>query len=112
MARYQGPDGRRHHAPHTFASKTDAQRWLDAVGVNIDRGHWLNPVTGDVTLLAYAEGWIIERRGKGGRPLAPRTIETYRHSLRRHIAPTLGTLPLVRSRHRSSGPGTPPYRSA
>ena len=28
QASYVGPDGRRHYAPHTFASKTFAQGWL------------------------------------------------------------------------------------
>src|SRR5207344_909557 len=81
QARYRGPDEREHTAPSTFASKTDAGRWLSGVETDIARGSWLAPDAAGVKLATYARAWIAERRVRG-RPLATRTRETYEHSLK------------------------------
>jgi integrase len=89
QARYPGPDGCLRTAPTTFESRGDASRFLSAVETDMQRGFWNDPTTGDSTLRAYAAAWLAERRVKG-HPLAPRTVDTYRHSLDMWILPFLG----------------------
>jgi hypothetical protein len=84
QARYTGPDGVRHLAPGTFATKTDALVWLDVKAAEIARGEWLDPDAGRVPLGGYAAKWIAER------PLGRRTEEKYDRLLRLHIEPELG----------------------
>ena len=93
QARYPGPDGRLRTAPDTFESRPDAARFLSAIETDMQRGLWSDPKTGDTTLRVYAEAWLAERRVRG-RALAPRTVDTYRHSLDMWIFPFLGEMPL------------------
>jgi integrase len=95
QARYPGPDGRDRAAPSTFATKTDAARFLAAVEVDMGRGVWLDPLRSGVTLREYSQAWLAERTVRGRR-LAVRTRETYQHSLDRWVLPALGSLPLDR----------------
>ena len=95
QARYPGPDGRDRSAPSTFATKTDAARFLAAVEVDMGRGVWLDPLRSGVTLREYSQAWLAERTVRG-RPLAVRTRETYLNSLDRWVLPALGGLPLDR----------------
>jgi integrase len=89
QVRYRGPDGRMRSAPETFARKVEAQRYLTLVEAQIARGEWTDPERARITLEAYADRWIAERPG-----LRPRTVELYRWLLRRHVAPSLGGVPL------------------
>lgn len=114
QARYAGPDGRDRSAPTTFASKTDAARFLAATEVDMARGAWLDPHRTVVRLREYSHSWLAERTVRG-RPLAVRTRETYRHSLDRWVLPTLGDLTLdritpavVRTWHAKTSAGTGP----
>jgi Phage integrase, N-terminal SAM-like domain len=93
QARYPGRDGRLRTAPDTFESRPDAARFLAAVETDMQRGLWSDPKTGDTTLRVYADAWLAERRVRS-RPLAPRTVDTYRHSLDMWILPFLGEMPL------------------
>src|SRR4051795_9656869 len=93
QARYPGPDGRMRTAPDTFESRADAGRFLAAVETDMQRGLWSDPKNGDTTLRVYADAWLAERRVRG-HPLAPRTVDTYRHSLDMWILPFLGDMPL------------------
>src|SRR3954471_19232219 len=93
QARYPGPDGRMRTAPDTFESRADAGRFLSAVETDMQRGLWSDPKSGDTTLRVYADAWLAERRVRG-HALAPRTVDTYRHSLDMWILPFLGDLPL------------------
>src|SRR4051794_9922055 len=95
QARYPGPDGRDRSAPTTFATKTDAARFLAATEVDMARGAWLDPDRSGVRLREYSQSWLAERTVRG-RPLATRTRETYQHSLDRWVLPSLGDLPLDR----------------
>ncbi len=95
QARYPGPDGKDRTAPNTFATKTDAARFLTATEVDMARGTWLDPTRSGVTLREYSQAWLAQRSVRG-RPLAIRTRETYQHSLDRWVLPTLGALPLDR----------------
>ncbi|SCG19225.1 Site-specific recombinase XerD [Micromonospora echinofusca] len=84
QARYLGPDGIDRPAPHTFASKTDADRWLTAIEADMIRGTWRNPNLGRVALGSYLAEWIDHRPG-----LRPRTLDLYRWLHRKYIEPTL-----------------------
>lgn len=115
QARYPDACGVMIAAPQTFATKTDAARYLAAVETDMARGNWFDPRAGQQWLSDYAKSWLDARRVKG-RPLAPRTRELYRWQLDRHILPALGRVELrhldataVRTWHATlagpSGPG-------
>lgn len=89
QARYRGPDGKLRPAPHTFARKSDAARWLSLKEAEITRGDWINPDTANVSFSAYADQWITDRI------LKARTHELYRGLLRNHLAPTFGAIALA-----------------
>jgi integrase len=93
QARYYPPDGKRRTSPELFLTKADASRWLAKVETEISRGQWNDPTAAAALLRGYAEAWLTQRTVKG-KPLAPRTVETYRHSLDAHILPVLGDLRL------------------
>ena len=90
QASYLGPDGRRHNAPTTFQTRGDAEVYLATVQTKIIEKRWKPaPEVEDVlTLAAYAEPWLADRR------LRPRTRALYRSLLDRRILPTLGDKPL------------------
>lgn len=85
QARYQTPDGTDRAAPRTFATKSEAARWLSLVEGELARGRWIDESRGQTPLQSYAERWVGERPN-----LRPKTIELYRSLLRRHILPGLG----------------------
>jgi hypothetical protein len=85
QARYRGPDGIDRPAPRTFASKTDAERWLIRVEAEIIRDSWRNPNLGRVRLADYLNEWICQRPG-----LRPRTVDLYGWLSRRYLVPALG----------------------
>jgi integrase len=85
QARYRGPDGVDRPAPVTFATKTDAERWLARVEVQIHDDHWRDPDLGRVSFAEYAAAWIKERPG-----LRPNTVQVYNYVLARHIEPFFG----------------------
>lgn len=100
-------------APTTFRTKRDAEAYLSTVRADMERGTWVNPVAGRVTLREYSTRWLEQRAD-----LRPRTIELYEGELRLHILPVLGGLELakitptkVRDWHsallRSAKPGPP-----
>src|SRR4051795_673556 len=66
QARYPGPDGKDRSAPTTFATKTDANRFLAATEVDMGRGVWLDPHRSGVTLQDYSQAWLPPRTGAGG----------------------------------------------
>ncbi|WP_206686273.1 tyrosine-type recombinase/integrase [Kribbella qitaiheensis] len=73
----------------TFATKTDAGRWLTLKEAEIARNQWIDPALAEVPLGDYARSWIRERPG-----LRPKTLVLYSGLLRNHIQPTLGGKPL------------------
>jgi integrase len=89
QARYPLLDGQLVTAPRTFATKTEADRYLAAVETDLQRGDVQDPRTGSEQLRPYAERWVGTRRVRG-KPLAPRTVALYEWQLQRHILPTLG----------------------
>lgn len=76
-------------APTTYRTKRDADVFLAAARADIERGTWINPNAGKVTLDNYAKKWLAERSN-----LRPRTRELYDSLLRRHILPVLGATEL------------------
>jgi integrase len=90
QARYLAEDGTSRTAPTTFSTRVDASVYLASIATDMRRGVWIDPHNPDVPPLRdYAEVWLSQRTVRG-RPLAPRTLDTYRHSLDAWIAPALG----------------------
>jgi integrase len=89
QARYR-VDGVLHNAPNTFTAEQDADAFLAEVRGTLERGTWVNPAAGKITLQEYATRWLAERV-----QLRIRTRELYQGLLRRHILPSLGSTPLV-----------------
>lgn len=87
-ARYTGPDGQRHSAPHTFDTRADAEAWLTLRRSEIIRQDWTPASTARTTFGAYAETWLADR------PLKPTTRQHYRSLLEHQILPTFATVPL------------------
>lgn len=77
-------DGRTFTAPHTFASKADAQGWLATERADRLRGTWRDPRQGALTVREYLTAWLDSRRN-----LAPSTATLYRKCLNRWILPRL-----------------------
>jgi len=74
-------------ATTTFATQTGADRFLAAQ----NRGAWVDPSTGQVSLERHAQAWL-ERRTD----LRATTRSKYRHLLSKHILPALESTPLGR----------------
>jgi integrase len=88
QARYVGPDGIEHKAPHTFDTERKAAKWLTVVESEVIKGEWSAPEAGETRLDGYARTWIAERK------LQPRTREGYEDLYRLHVRPHLGGLAL------------------
>jgi Phage integrase, N-terminal SAM-like domain len=86
QARYLGPDGVMRHADGTFASKTEAERWLTRTEAQILDSDWIDPEAGKVLLESYATAWIVERPN-----LRPKTVQLYQYLARCHLLPRLGS---------------------
>jgi integrase len=89
QARYRAPDGTLRSAPHTFARKSDAVRWLTLKEAEIKRGDWIDPDRGSVLFGDYAEQWLQDR------VLKVRTVDLYRALLRNHLLPTFGAVSMA-----------------
>jgi integrase len=74
-----------HSAPATFRTKKEADSFLAGVRADLDRGVWLDPGAGKVSVADYSVRWLRERP-----QLRPRTVELYEGLLRNHINPSLG----------------------
>jgi integrase len=74
-----------HSAPATFRTKKEADSFLAGVRADLDRGVWLDPGAGKVSVADYSVRWLRERP-----QLRPRTVELYEGLLRNHINPALG----------------------
>ncbi|HSM67484.1 MAG TPA: tyrosine-type recombinase/integrase, partial [Ilumatobacteraceae bacterium] len=79
--------GKQVAADTTFASKTDARRWLATVEADMIRGFWVDPDADRVPFGKYATRWVAER------PVRPRTREIYEGQLR-HIVPVFANVHL------------------
>jgi len=90
QARYRDPEtGLLRPAEHTFATKTDAARFLAVVEADQTRGLWHDPSRGDVLFAEVAERWFATKVH-----LRPTTRSMYRSTLDRHILPSFGERPV------------------
>lgn len=78
------------NAPHTFATKGDAETWLATVRADLARGTWAKPKAkaSPLSFTTYAERWLAER------DLKPRTRDHYRVILDKFLIPAFGAQPL------------------
>jgi integrase len=90
QARYRGPDGLLCSAPHTFAYKADASKWLALTEAELLSGGWIDPQAGRIPFSEYAAAWIDERPG-----LRPKTMQLYRYLLRAHLREDFGSRTIV-----------------
>jgi integrase len=89
QAKYRHPRSNRFiTAPSTFASRRDADRWMASTQVDLQRGSWIDPSWGALSLEEYATSWVEQRI------LRPRSAELYRGLLKLHILPALGEIDL------------------
>lgn len=101
QASYLAPNGQTYTArteadkPLTFATRGDADAWLNKVRNTVDAGTWTDPDApapeAPETFQQYATRWLAERRLKGGEPLAQRTTEGIADRLRLHVFPEFGS---------------------
>jgi hypothetical protein len=73
----------------------EASRYLAGIETDISRGQWTDPRAESVLLRDYCHDGLQQRTVRG-RPLAPRTTDTYRHSLDAWVLPILGDVPIDR----------------
>jgi integrase len=89
QAKFRHPGSNRFvTAPSTFATRRDADRWLANTQADLERGSWIDPSWGAVSLEEYATSWMEQRI------LRPRSAELYRGLLKLHIVPVLGKIDL------------------
>ncbi|VEG39402.1 phage integrase family protein [Mycolicibacterium flavescens] len=93
QASYIGRDNRRHKAPHTFADRLSAERWLSEERRLLDGGDWRPPAEREVerwtkgeTVAEFGKRWIAERKVKPG------TRGLYESQFALHIKPVLGSV--------------------
>jgi integrase len=114
--RLRRPDGSTYMK--TFRTRKEAEAFERSERTARDRGQWNDPRQGTIPLSTYAATWL-EGRTVRGRPLAPRTAESYRYLFRSRIEPTFGAVflnkidpPAVRAWHsrlaRSEAPSVAP----
>lgn len=88
-----GPNGERRRREHRSQTRKEAIEWLDAARGAVKDSKPLPPER--LRLSAYLNTWIESRTtGASGKPLRPRTAESYRQILDKHLLPALGHLKL------------------
>ncbi|RVU27183.1 site-specific integrase [Streptomyces antnestii] len=86
QARYPGPDGVLRSAGKTFATTTDADRWLSKKRIEIEEGRWLDPAEGQTTVRDWSARWLAAVSPQ----LKHKTQASYRSLINSLINPTLG----------------------
>jgi len=87
LARYRGPDGR--ERSKTFTRKIEADRWLRQELSKVDRGDWVDPSAGSISVEEWSETWFRSLHG-----LKPKTLAGYESLLRTRVLPRFGDLAL------------------
>lgn len=83
--------------------KKEAQHRSEAIGVLLrdHGGRWPFPDTmqeaGNLTMSAYLEDWLVRRASSDA---SERVVDLYRHNLRTHVMPEIGTTTLAELRRR------------
>lgn len=88
-ARYRDPHGRARS--RSFRRKRDAELFLETAGADIQRGVWVGPAAGRMTLAEWADAYMDTVVS-----LRPGTVATYRRDLGRYVLPHLGAISLGR----------------
>jgi integrase len=91
QARYTGPGGDLVSAPHTFERRTDADRWLAGVETDIERGAWIDPGLGEVSVEEWGKRWLTAARPH----LKVKTFAGYEALFANKIVPAFGKRPLA-----------------
>ena len=87
QARYTHPEtGVLTGAPTTFATKSEATRYLSETETDLLRGESLDVTSGKQSFGSYGAEWLNSRTD-----LRPKTIELYRYLFRQYLDPVLGT---------------------
>jgi integrase len=86
QASFINPAGARQTAPHTFKTKTDANRWLTLVEADISRGVWVDERAASETLGNFARAVL-----RDSSTIGVRWRETCERNMRLHLAPILET---------------------
>jgi integrase len=94
--RLADPAGDRRVSIGTHKTKAEAEIAFAKALSNQQRGAWVAPDKGRVTLDDYAWNWLATRLTLRGDHLRPKTRELYEGFLRLHILPTLGQLTLAK----------------
>lgn len=81
QASFVGPGGRRQYAGRTFATKTDAGRWLSKSEIDLVQGMLVDDAAGTVGFGEYARQWLDDNTRVG-----PRWRETCERNMRLHMA--------------------------
>jgi integrase len=89
QARYPDPSGRRVSVPGTFATKTEAIRFLSTVETDLLRGQYVDPRAGDQTFVDWVEVWLASNPRKRAT-----TLSRDRQVLDSNFLPLLGSLKL------------------
>ncbi|WP_280258675.1 site-specific integrase [Nocardia wallacei] len=108
QASFVAPNGQRQNAPHTFRTRTDADRWLVKVEADISKGTWLDEQLGLERFEDYAKAYLRDSPDVGRR-----WEETCLRNMRLHMTDLLDmpliaiTPPVVRKWHAAvtAGPG-------
>jgi integrase len=80
--RYAGPDGR--ERSKSFDRKVDADRFRAQAEADVQRGTWIDPAAGKITLRRYAADWLKAQT------FDEATRENTERRLRLHVYPVLG----------------------
>jgi integrase len=89
LPRFRGPDGR--EVSKAFDRKIDATRWLTQQTAAVDRGDYVSPKAGRLTVGEWAEVWM-----SGRVHLKPKTVASYRSLLDTRVLPKWQNVPLSR----------------
>lgn len=87
QARYRDACGQEQTA--MFATKSEAARWLSGIETDMARGDWSDPQLGRVTVDEWAEQWVATTVH-----LKPKTQWGYLSTLRTHVLPAFGDVPV------------------
>lgn len=88
-ARYRDPLGRL--TSKSFTRKADAERFVREMEVDLDRGAWLDPRAGEMTLAEWVDEFLALARR-----LSPTTLQTYRRDLNKYVLPRFGAYRIAR----------------
>jgi hypothetical protein len=92
QARYPTEDGTPVNAPRTFDTSAEAREYITQVSADRSRHVYTDHRLGERTLFDFGQAWL-DNGGSRGR-LAVKTSELYQDLFNRHIAPTIGKLPV------------------